>query len=120
VKNKEDKQSKKIAADYKKAVKALQKALDKVGKRLGGRAGIMVSTRQIAIKDDMDLYNVLDDLLKQVKKIGPNAGTLFLAGDCVKYTLPIRIPPAPPDSPRSSVSLAGFAVRAFGMISPPY
>jgi hypothetical protein len=71
VKNKEDKESRKIAADYKKAVKAIQKALDKVGKRLGGRAGIMVSTKRISLKDEMDLYNVLDDLLRQVTKNRP-------------------------------------------------
>lgn len=71
MKSKVDKESEKIVADYKKAIKALQKAMDKVGKRLGRRAGVTVSTEHIAVKGDMDLYNVLEDLLKQVAKNRP-------------------------------------------------
>jgi hypothetical protein len=68
---KKESSAEQVADDYKKAVKRLQKARDKVGKRLGRKAGIMVSTSHIALKDEIDLYNVLDDLLKQVAKNRP-------------------------------------------------
>jgi hypothetical protein len=47
---------------YRNAVKALQKARDEVGQRLGGRAGIT---------GDRDLYEVLEDLLEQVARNRP-------------------------------------------------
>jgi hypothetical protein len=60
------------SAAYKTAVEALQQALDTVGKILGKRAGIMVSLDQIDnLKGDRDLYDVLDDLLKEVMKHRP-------------------------------------------------
>lgn len=60
-----------IADDYKRAVEALQNAREIVGKRLGGRAGITISMKRIALTDERDLYCVLDDLLKQVTENKP-------------------------------------------------
>jgi hypothetical protein len=57
---------------YKTAVEALQQALDTVGKSLGRRGGIMISLDRIDnLKGDRDLYDVLDDLLKEVIKHRP-------------------------------------------------
>lgn len=56
---------------YRNAVKALQRARDEVGRRLGGRAGVTISMKPIALKGDRDLYKVLEDLLEQVTKNRP-------------------------------------------------
>jgi hypothetical protein len=120
-KSKEDKESKKIAADHEKAVKALQKALDKVGKRLGGRSGIMVSTKRIALKEIWICTMSLTICSSKLRKIdgAPNRRKVTL-NDALISKRHILVPAASHPAPQRLQRSTGHRHRTPQLANPPH